>query len=137
MNRPDFIANWFLQRQALLTKLHVLPRLPPIELSDMDPPAFKSKRLKKLYYDGAQTTDETSDIMIELESWLGRYDLRRKRVTLWRKGIELCSRMMGCSYSALFDVVLVHELGHWFHAEAITENGSTWTQEKLKRHEGI
>jgi len=116
MSRLDPIAKWFSAKQKLLGKKLTLPKLPPVEISDDDPPALRKKR----------KCDEqlpTEDIKFDVETLLGCYNPRRKRITIWRKGIEFCCEHLRLKppirqkYDKLFELILVHELGHWFHNE--------------------
>jgi hypothetical protein len=70
----------------------------------------------------------------DTERLLGCYYFNKKQIVLWRKGIKLCAARLlhpdnksrGVPIQALTDCVLVHELGHWFNAEAITPNNIAW-----------
>jgi hypothetical protein len=125
MNRFDPIADWFSQKQKLLGKDLLLPDLPPVEISDDDPPALREKR-------NGDEQLPTGDITFDVETLLGCYDPEQMRITIWRKGIEFCcKRICPEGYDKLFELVLVHELGHWFHNEAITECGKTWDQSRV------
>ncbi len=70
----------------------------------------------------------------DTELLLGCYYFNKKQIVLWRKGIKLCAARLlhpdnksrGVPIQALTDCVLVHELGHWFNAEAITPNNIAW-----------
>lgn len=123
--RYDPIAMWFSEKQKLLGKNLTLPKLPPVEISDDEPPALREKR-------NGDEKMPTDDIKFDVESLLGCYDAAQKRVLIWRKGIEFCCRFI-CpeAYDKMFELVLVHELGHWFHNEAKTEGGECWDQARL------
>ena len=125
MNRPDPIADWFSEKQKLLGENLLLPDLPPIEISDEDPPALRGKR-------NGDEQMPADDIKFDFERLLGCYDPERKRITIWRKGIEFCcDRICPEGYDKLFELVLVHELGHWFHNEAETGGGECWDQSRV------
>ena len=128
---PEKVKKWFKQKQVLLAVGEKLPRLPKIEISENDPPAFKENpRLKQRYEEDGEVGLERVDV----ESLLGAYFGDKKRIVIWRKGVELCSRELrsgygrpkGLPFEDLFLCVLVHELGHWFNAEAKVANGARW-----------
>jgi hypothetical protein len=127
----DPFASWFTEKQKLLADDKDLPRLPVIEISDADPPAFlKDSRLVDLH----RVDDSVGklDDRIDVESWLGCYNTDENRITIWRRGVELASRWIRCEYKDLLDLVFAHELGHWFHDKAETPNGETWNPSALE-----
>lgn len=73
----------------------------------------------------------------DIELLLGCYYWDKKQIVLWRKGIELCAVGLvdangkGLSISHLSFCVLIHELGHWFNAEAISPRGINWDSAPL------
>ncbi len=131
--RTDPIAAWFADKQRLLCENRSLSPLPRIEISDEPPPAFEEgPRLKELY----ETDDEqlcnrkdVESIKVSIETWLGCYNGNTGNITIWRKGIELAALLTKQRYQTLFDLVLVHELGHWFHHLANTPRGTEWSDE--------
>ncbi len=133
---PNDVKKWFKQKQELLAAGKKLPRFPKIEISEDDPPAFKeNRRLKQRYEEDGEIGLEGVDV----ESLLGAYFWDEKRIVIWRKGVELCSRELrsdygqpkGLPFDDLFLCVLVHELGHWFNAEAKVANGARWDPASL------
>lgn len=129
--RTDPIAAWFADKQRLLCENRSLPRLPKIELSDEPPPAFlEDPRLEELHKLGDEQlhdSEEGAGVTIDVETWLGCYDAKKGAITIWRRGIELTARLIKQGYQTLFDLVLVHELGHWFHHQANTPAGTEWS----------
>jgi len=131
MNHRDPYVSWFAQKQNLLADGKFLPRLAAIEISDADPPAFlKDNKLIELQqdHDALAQLEPTIDV----ETWLGCYDSRDNRITIWRRGVEMASLLIRCEYQDLLDLVFVHELGHWFHDKAETANGETWNPSALQ-----
>ena len=60
------------------------------------------------------------------ESLQGAYFCETKRIVIWHKGVDCCSKLLNIDYHSLFNKVLIHELGHWFNAEAHTPNRISW-----------
>lgn len=128
-DRYDPIAKWFSEKQKLLGEKLILPKLPPVEISDEVPPALREKRKGKKRKGDEQPP--AGDITFDVETLLGCYNPEEKQITIWRKGIEFCcARICPDGYDKLFELVLVHELGHWFHNEAETEGGE-WDQSRV------
>jgi hypothetical protein len=133
MNRKDPIAGWFANQQSLLCEDHPLPPLPKIEISDEPPPAFREDpHLEELYRGSDEQlhdSEKGAGATIDVETWLGCYNAKSGAITIWRRGIELAARLIKQSYQTIFDLVLVHELGHWFHHRANTPKGTDWSDE--------
>ena len=130
---PDAIRTWFKEKQELLASGHALPEFPKVEISHDDPPAFRENpELRKRYEEdinpvGDRNDDgDRNDINKDIEGLLGVYIWKEKHIIIWRKGVELCSRANQLPHQDLFNCVLVHELGHWFNAEATVANGVQW-----------
>lgn len=124
--------RWFEERQELLAEGRRLPALPLITISDRNPPAFISEpRLKRLYSDNDDTLRDAGTIVIHIDTLLGCYSTITKKITIWRKGVEFVSRLISKDYQTVLTLVLVHELGHWFHHLAKTENDKKWRAETL------
>lgn len=87
-NRYDPIAKWFSEKQKLLGEKLILPKMPPVEISDDQPPALREKR--KAGKQNHNKQPPAGDIKFDIETLLGCYDPKGKRITIWRKGIELC-----------------------------------------------
>lgn len=130
MTYRDPFACWFAEKQALLADSKTQSPLPTIEINDGDPPAFQSDSSLVHLYDDSSLAEKT-DVLIEVETWLGCFDRNNNRITIWRRGVELASRLVGCDYADLLALVFAHELGHWFHDTAATENGQLWTKSAL------
>lgn len=107
-------------------------------------------KLRKYQKWKKEFTPDSSEIEIETvdtESLLGCYLPYEKKIILWRKGIDLCAKWLkhdhgvGLPIKDVIRCVLVHELGHWFNAEAITAGNITWDQSSLtiikKQHKNI
>lgn len=128
---PVAIGSWLQHKQELLAPGKTLPSWPDVCISDEDPPLFVSDpRLKEWYEEDRSEEDGQRG-----PEWDGRPDFERflavylwgpKQIIIWRKGVDCCSKLLNIDYDALFDCVLIHELGHWFNAEAHTSKGITW-----------
>jgi hypothetical protein len=129
---PD-IRLWLEEKQKILAPGKKLPKLPRVHLSEEDPPAFRQNhRLKNMYYEEDHEKGELDEA--DVESLLGCYIFSQRRIIIWRKGVVLCAEKLhrgqgqrpGILYDNLLRCVLVHELGHWFNAEAFVPSGATW-----------
>lgn len=132
---PDAIRTWFKGKQESLAPGHELPDFPKVEISHDDPPAFrKSPALRKRYEEDINPVGDRKNvgdryvIINDIERLLGVYIWSEKRIVIWRKGVQLCSKAIrsGGNDEDLFNCVLVHELGHWFNAEATVATGVRW-----------
>jgi hypothetical protein len=153
---PTQLKSWLKAKQDLLAPGANLPPWPKVIVSDDDPPLFRINRSYKRMYEedylgGTWNRDAEYDrgrehsrerIVIEggqadTELLLGCYDWKKKQIVLWRKGIELCAVGLmhpngkGVPIEDLTLCVLVHELGHWFNAEAITPGNIVWDKAPL------
>lgn len=129
------MTDWLCRKQELLAPGKTLPDLPAITVSDEDPPAFVADpRLKALHEE--DVSREATEAPLDTEQLLGCYISKSRQIVIWRKGVEFCTRRLGVDYSALFDCVLAHELGHWFNAEALTANDVAWNPKPLELGRG-
>jgi len=121
---PEVIKTWFKEKQELLAPGYKLPEFPTVEISHDDPPAFKEHPALKMLYE--EDRDDIELDSTDIERLLGVYIWKDKHIIIWRKGVDLCSRTNQLRHQDLFNCVLVHELGHWFNAEATVANGVAW-----------
>lgn len=106
--------DWLTDLGRLCSSSQSLPAWPVIVLSDEDPPVFSSE------------TGQEAEPTYDVEQWLGCYCWRSGEVTLWQKGICMAAAALGVSYLDLLNVVLIHELGHWFNHRAPVGTGAVW-----------
>lgn len=153
---PKIVKSWLQSKQNILSPGATLPPWPNVVFSDDDPPLFKIHPFYKRMYEEdylGSTWNRTQErerhrehgperIRIEtghadIELLLGCYYCDKKQIVLWRKGIELCAvglvdangKRLSISHLSL--CVLIHELGHWFNAEAISPRGIAWDSAPL------
>jgi hypothetical protein len=69
---------------------------------------------------------DSQDEGIVINDTLGTYDSSRRRVTLYTRAIELCSRADGISYENLYLVVLGHELSHAGNHLGLDDQNRIW-----------
>jgi len=105
-----------------------LPDWPRVLISDENPPLFVSNPLMKKWYkeDQGAPRPPKVDCLFDHESLLGVYFWETKQIVIWHKGVDCCSKLLNIDYQSLFNKVLIHELGHWFNAEAHTPNRISW-----------
>lgn len=128
------IKTWFQQKQDLLAPGRHLPKWPTVIVSEEDPPLFRTNPGLRQWYEEDTDEEKAWDGSPDIESLLGYYDFEKKTIVLVRKGIDFCARSLfrgrgqpaGVPADDLIQCVLVHELGHWFNAEAITAGGVAW-----------
>lgn len=126
---PQEMCDWLQTKQKLLAPGKLLPDWPNVLISEDDPPLFVSNPVLKAWYE--EDRDERNgqpecEFVPDHESLLGVYIWKSKQIIIWRKGVDCCSKLLKVSYESLFDCVLIHELGHWFNAEALTPSSIVW-----------
>jgi len=133
------IKDWFKQKQYLLNPKAKLPKWPRLTVSDDAPPAFRENPWMKKLYDEDQE-GFNFEMPSDTESLLGVYLWKTKEIIIWRKGVEFCARAkyqlnggeVKALYEDIYTCVLVHEMGHWFNAEAITPGNVPWNTAELE-----
>lgn len=93
----------------------VLERLKPVSGRTEDFDKALSDILRDENVPPKEIDEIRSDVYQGEESILGFYEFAGNRIVLFSLGIALCSCRLGVSPDVLRSVVLVHELGHWFH----------------------
>ena len=93
----------------------VLERLKPVS----GRPEDFDKALSDVLKDENVPSKEIDEIVPAVkegsETLLGFYEFAGNRIVLFSLGIALCSCRLGVPFDVLRSVILVHELGHWFH----------------------
>lgn len=125
---PSPMRDWLQTKQELLAPGTKLPDWPRVLISDENPPLFVSNPLLKKWYKEDQGAPRPPEIecLFDHESFLGVYFWETKQIVIWHKGVDCCSKLLNIDYQSLFNKVLIHELGHWFNAEAHTPNRISW-----------
>jgi hypothetical protein len=135
---PKQIKLWFQSKQELLAPGVKLPHWPKVIVSEDDPPLFKiHPYYKKMYEEDRELGFENSHA--DIEKLLGCYSWKDQHILLWRKGIDLCAKSLSRQNTdesekmikSLTHCVLVHEMGHWFNAEAKTLGNIIWDTSSL------
>ncbi len=127
---PRQIQEWLQEKQELLAPGAKLPDWPRVFISSEDPPLFTSHPLLKNWYEEDFKREMPHPLEIERElddeRLLGVYSWTSRQIVIWHKGVDCCSKLLNIDYHSLFYKVLIHELGHWFNAEAHTPHRIPW-----------